>query len=321
MSTEMALALTLLIPSLGGIGIAVLGRSPNTREAVTLVTAITKFVLVISLLQEVLAGRPPTLSLTEVMPGLPLVLEIEPLGMLFGCVASGLWIINSLYSIGYMRGHDEPNQTRFYICFAIAIASTMGIAFAGNMFTLFIFYEILTLSTYPLVAHKQNAEARSGARIYLGLLIGTSIGFQLVAIIWTWFAAGTLDFTVGGILRDKIDPTFLPFLLALYMFGIGKAALMPFHRWLPSAMVAPTPVSALLHAVAVVKVGVFAVMKVAVYIFGIDLLFTTGISVPLMYVAAATILGDGRVALILDVDALVTTSRRKAPRIEKRMAV
>ena len=120
MSTEMALALTLLIPSLGGIGIAVLGRSPNTREAVTLVTAITLFLLVISLLQEVLAGGRPTLSLTEVMPGLPLVLEIEPLGMLFGCVASGLWIINSLYSIGYMRGHDEPNQTRFYICFAIA---------------------------------------------------------------------------------------------------------------------------------------------------------------------------------------------------------
>ena len=300
MSTEMALALTLLIPSLGGIGIAVLGRSPNTREAVTLVTAITLFVLVISLLQEVLAGGRPTLSLTEVMPGLPLVLEIEPLGMLFGCVASGLWIINSLYSIGYMRGHDEPNQTRFYICFAIAIASTMGIAFAGNMFTLFIFYEILTLSTYPLVAHKQNAEARSGARIYLGLLIGTSIGFQLVAIIWTWFAAGTLDFTVGGILRDKIDPTFLPFLLALYMFGIGKAALMPFHRWLPSAMVAPTPVSALLHAVAVVKAGVFTVLKVVIYIFGIDLLADTGASTWLIWVASFTLLAASLVAMSKD---------------------
>jgi multicomponent Na+:H+ antiporter subunit D len=300
MSTEMALALTLLIPSLGGIGIALMGRSPNARETVTLATAVLLFVVVIGLLQDVLAGGVPRLSLIEVMPGLPLVLEIEPLGMLFGCVASGLWIINSLYSIGYMRGHDEPNQTRFYICFAIAIASAMGIAFAGNMFTLFIFYEILTLSTYPLVAHKENAEARSGARIYLGLLIGTSIGFQLVAIIWTWFAAGTLDFAAGGILRGKIDPTMLPFLLALYMFGIGKAALMPFHRWLPSAMVAPTPVSALLHAVAVVKAGVFTVLKVIVYIFGIDLLADTGASTWLIWVVSFTLLAASLVAITKD---------------------
>jgi multicomponent Na+:H+ antiporter subunit D len=300
MSTEMALALTLLIPSLGGIGIALMDRSPNAREAVTLGTSVILFVVVVGLLQDVLAGGRPTLSLIEVIPGLSLVLEIEPLGMLFGCVASGLWIINSLYSIGYMRGHDEPNQTRFYICFAIAIASAMGIAFAGNMFTLFIFYEILTLSTYPLVAHKQNAEARSGARIYLGLLIGTSIGFQLVAIIWTWFTAGTLDFVAGGILRDKIDPTLLPFLLALYMFGIGKAALMPFHRWLPSAMVAPTPVSALLHAVAVVKAGVFTVLKVVVYIFGIDLLADTGASTWLIWVASFTLLAASLVAMTKD---------------------
>ena len=300
MSTEMALALTLLIPSLGGIGIALMGRSPNAREAVTLVTGVALFAVVIGLLQEVAAGGRPTLSLFEVMPGLPLVFEIEPLGMLFGCVASGLWIINSLYSIGYMRGGNEQKQTRFFICFAIAIASSMGIAFAGNMFTLFIFYEILTLSTYPLVAHKETAEARSGARIYLGLLIGTSIGFQLVAIIWTWFAAGTLDFAVGGILRGKIDPMMLPFLLALYMFGTGKAALMPFHRWLPAAMVAPTPVSALLHAVAVVKAGVFTVLKVVIYIFGIDLLADTGASTWLIWVASFTLLAASLVAMSKD---------------------
>ena len=132
--------------------------------------------------------------------------------------------------------------------------------------------EILTLSTYPLVTHKGTPEAKAGGRRYLGLLIGTSIGFQLIAIIWTWFLTGTLDFTPGGILSGKIEPTILPFLLALYMFGIGKAALMPFHSWLPAAMVAPTPVSALLHAVAVVKAGVFTVLKVIVYIFGIDFL-------------------------------------------------
>ncbi len=300
MSTGIALALTLLIPSFGGVAIALSGRHPNLRETATLATAIALVLVVFDLLQAVAAGGRPVLSLIEVIPGLPLRFEIEPLGMLFGCVASSLWIVNSLYSIGYMRGNNEHKQTRFYICFAIAIGSAMGIAFAGNMFTLFVFYEILTLSTYPLVAHKENDEARAGARVYIGLLIGTSIGFQLVAIVWTWFAAGTLDFTPGGILTGKVDPLLLPFLLALYMFGIGKAALMPFHRWLPSAMVAPTPVSALLHAVAVVKAGVFTVLKVVIYIFGIDLLADTGASDWLVWVAGFTLLAASLVAISKD---------------------
>ena len=300
MSPSFLLAATLLLPLLGGVFVALTGSRPNLREAVTLVTAGLLAFTVYALLQDVLAGGRPAVTLIEVVPGLPLVLEVEPLGMLFACVAGGLWIVNSLYSIGYMRGNDEKHQTRFYVCFTIAIASAMGIAFAGNMFTLFIFYEALTLSTYPLVAHKQTPEAKQGARIYLGLLIGTSIGFQLVAIIWTWMVAGTIDFTAGGILRDKIDPTLLPFLLALYMFGIGKAALMPFHRWLPSAMVAPTPVSALLHAVAVVKAGVFTVLKVVVYIFGIDLLAETGAANWLMFAASFTLLTASVIALTND---------------------
>ena len=295
-----ALALTLLIPALGGIGVAAAGRYPNIRETVTLLAAVLLFIVVLGLLRDVSSGVRPSLTLIEVVPGLVMRFEIEPLGMLFGCVASGLWIINSIYSFGYMRGNAEQRQTRFYICFTIAIASTMGIAFAGNMFTLFIFYEILTLSTYPLVAHKENAEARAGARVYIGLLVGTSIGFQLIAIIWTWFAAGTLDFKPGGILAGRIEPTMLPFLLALYMFGIGKAALMPFHRWLPAAMVAPTPVSALLHAVAVVKAGVFTVLKVVVYIFGIDLLADTGASTWLIWVASFTLLTASLVAMSKD---------------------
>lgn len=300
MTTPMMLAATLALPLIGAVLIALAGSRPNLREAMTLGTAVLLAAVVFTLLQDVLAGGRPEVFLIEVAPGLPLALSVEPLGMLFACVASGLWIVNSLYSIGYMRGNHEHKQTRFYICFAIAISSAMGIAFAGNMFTLFIFYETLTLSTYPLVAHKETEEAKRGARIYLGLLIGTSIGFQMVAIIWTWIVAGTLDFTAGGILRGQIDPTLLPFLLALYMFGIGKAALMPFHRWLPSAMVAPTPVSALLHAVAVVKAGVFTVLKVVIYIFGIDLLAETGASHWLIGVASFTLLAASVVALTKD---------------------
>lgn len=300
MSAETAILATLFLPLLGMVLIALTGKSPNLREAVTLVTAVVLFAIVLSLLSDVFEGARPSVELIEVIPGLALSFTVEPLGMLFACIASGLWIVNSLYSIGYMRGNDEKKQTRFYMCFTVAISSAMGIAFAGNMFTLFVFYEVLTLSTYPLVAHKETEEAKRGARIYLGILIGTSIGLQLAAIIWTWIAAGTLDFTAGGILSGKVDPVLLPFLLALYMFGIGKAALMPFHRWLPSAMVAPTPVSALLHAVAVVKAGVFTVLKVVVYIFGIDLLAETGAANWLIWVASFTLLAASLVAMSKD---------------------
>jgi multicomponent Na+:H+ antiporter subunit D len=199
-----------------------------------------------------------------------------------------------------MRGNREQNQTRFYLLFAIAIASAVAIAFAGNLLTLFVCYEVLTISTYPLVTHKGNEAALRGGRTYLGLLLGTSIGFLLPAILLTWWSAGTLTFTPGGVFGADADPFWLALLLALYMFGIGKAALMPFHRWLPAAMVAPTPVSALLHAVAVVKAGVFSVMKILVYVFGIDLLDVSGASTWLSWAAAITLLSASLVAMTKD---------------------
>ena len=199
-----------------------------------------------------------------------------------------------------MRAHHEGHQTRFFACFAIAIFAVMGAAFSQNLFALFLFYEVLTFSTYPLVTHHGDDKARRGGRTYLGILLFTSVSFLLLAIGWTWVLAGTLDFQEGGILTGKATPTVLGVLLALYAFGTGKAALMPFHRWLPAAMVAPTPVSALLHAVAVVKVGVFTVMKISVYTFGTGLLQDTGISLWLMYVAGATILLASLVALTKD---------------------
>jgi multicomponent Na+:H+ antiporter subunit D len=256
--------------------------------------------VVLSLLPEVIAGRYPTATPIEILPGLPISFTVEPLGMLFALVASGLWIITSIYSIGYMRGNSEHKQTRFYTCFAIALSSAMGVSFAGNALTLFLFYEVLTLSTYPLVIHHETPEAIRAGRTYLGILIGTSIALLLTGIIATWFVAGTLDFRAGGILAGKADGPLVGLLLFLYAFGIGKAALMPIHRWLPAAMVAPTPVSALLHAVAVVKAGVFSVVKVLVYIFGIDLLAKTAEAQWLIYVAGATIVIASLIALRQD---------------------
>ena len=300
MNSETILPLALFIPLLSAFFIAINDGRPDWREGATLLGSLLLLGVVFSLLPAVATGARPTVDLLEFAPGLPLRLSVEPLGMTFACVAALLWPLNSLYSIGYMRGNQEQHQTRFYICFAIAIASTIGIAFAGNLLTLFIFYEALTLSTYPLVTHKGTEEAKQAGRLYLGILVGTSIGFLLLAIVWTWVVAGTLEFAPGGILAGKIDGPLVNVLLALYMFGIGKAALMPFHRWLPAAMVAPTPVSALLHAVAVVKAGVFSVLKVIVYVFGIDFLKDTGASSWLMWVVALTVLLASFVALTKD---------------------
>ena len=275
-------------------------RRPNLRESVTLIAATLLFGLVVSLAPQVMDGARPTVILAEPFPGLPLALALEPLGLLFALIASFLWLITSVYSIGYMRGHREQHQTRFYAYFAIALAAVMGVAFAGNMLTLFVFYEVLTLSTYPLVTHAGTDQARRAGRVYLGLLLGTSIVFLLLAIAWTWSLAGTTDFTPGGILSGTAPAATLGLLLTLYVFGVGKAALMPFHRWLPAAMVAPTPVSALLHAVAVVKAGVFTILKVSVYLFGSGLMITLVASHWLQYVAAATILLASLVAMRQD---------------------
>jgi len=208
--------------------------------------------------------------------------------------------VTSVYSIGYMRSHREWRQTSFYSYFAVALGSAMGIAFAGNLFTLFIFYELLTLSTYPLVTHAGDDAAREGGRMYLGYLLGTSVILLLLALVWTWSLTGTLDFRTGGILEGVVTPATASILLVLFIFGIGKAAVIPFHLWLPAAMVAPTPVSALLHAVAVVKAGVFTVLKVVIYIFGIDFLAAVPATQWLMYVAAATILLAALMALRQD---------------------
>ena len=277
MKVDQLILAILILPVAGAVGIALSRRSPNLREGITLLTAMLLFIGVVQLLEPVMAGAFPSLTLLAPLPGLPIAFRVEPLGMLFALIASGLWIVNSIYSIGYMRKNNEKHQTRFYVCFALAIGSALAIAFAANLLTLFLFYEVLTLITYPLVTHAGSEKAKKGGRVYLGILMGTSVLFLLPAVIYTWHVAGTTDFRPGGILPADLAPSTVAVLLALFMFGIGKAALMPFHRWLPAAMVAPTPVSALLHAVAVVMAGVFTVIKVIVYIFGLDILAgTTG---------------------------------------------
>jgi multicomponent Na+:H+ antiporter subunit D len=294
------LALIPLVPLLAFAGILICSKSPNLRESVTIISGVILFALVYNLYQHASWNNPAILTLAEPFPGLSLAFTSEPLGLLFALVASFLWPVTTLYAIGYMRSHNEQNQNRFYAAFAISIAAVMGIALAANMLTLFLFYEILTLATYPLVTHAGNAKARHAGRIYLGILLSTSVAFLLLAMAWTWHLSGSLTFTVNGVFDENTDPALLSILLVLYVFGTGKAALMPFHRWLPAAMVAPTPVSALLHAVAVVKAGVFTILKVSVYIFGIDTISQLAVSDWLAALAALTILLASLVAMKQD---------------------
>lgn len=305
MTDSMQIWLSLLLPLIAYVLLTLTGKSPNVREGCTLTVATILFLLTCHMASGVFAGERPEWMWGEWLPGFQIAFKVEPLGMLFALVASGLWILTTIYAVGYMRGHNEDHQTRFFGCFAFAIFAAIAAAFAKNLFTLFVAYEVMTISTYPLVTHHGNEEARNGGRVYLGILLSTSIAFFMLAIAWTYSLAGTLEFTLGGILAEpvadeKISTVGLGLLLALFAFGIGKAALMPFHRWLPAAMVAPTPVSALLHAVAVVKVGVFSVLKVVVYIFGLDLLTDSGVNLWLAYVAGFSLVVASLVAMTKD---------------------
>ncbi len=290
----------MLVPLIGAVIISRLGRWPNIREAVTLITATILIGVVYRTYHNLQAGETGKLILAEPVPGLTIAFSVEPLGMLFAVVASLLWLVTSIYAIGYMRGHHEKNQTRFFTTFAVAIAATMGIIFSDNLLTLFLFYELLTISTYPLVVHSGTARARRSGRVYLGILMGTSIALMLPAIIVIWSQVGTLDFTAKGVMAGKVSPAWAMPLYLLFILGIGKAAVMPLHKWLPAAMVAPTPVSALLHAVAVVKAGVFSILKVTIYIFGPDFITSTGAGLWIIWLPTITILLASFIAMTRD---------------------
>jgi len=280
--------------------IGVSGRMPNLREFWTITASVIKFSIVASMLPVILDGKVIEYTLLTVVPGLDIRFKVDSLGIFFALMASFLWIITSFYSIGYVRSLNEHAQTRYFMCFAVSLSSVLGIAFSANLFTLFIFYEALTLITYPLVIHKQTPEAARNAKIYLTYLLGTSIAFLLSAIFITYYISGTLDFSNNGILSGKGSDALLIGIFILFMAGITKAAMIPLHAWLPAAMVAPTPVSALLHAVAVVKAGVFVVLKVVLHVFGIDLLSQLGIGTVFPYIASFTIITASIIALMQD---------------------
>ena len=300
-TTSIIPVLACLASLLAVLPIVLLRSKPNLREGATFVAAFLKFGLVVSMVPTILAGTTISYTLWEIVPNLTIGFRVDGLGMLFGLVASSLWIVTSLYSIGYMRGLKEHSQTRFYSFFAISLSATIGVAFAANLFTLYLFYEMLSLATYPLVTHHQDKEARTGGRTYLTYLLTTSVGFVLPAMIFVFVKSGSsMEFSSEGFLSGHISSTEALVILLLFTFGFAKSGLMPFHSWLPGAMVAPTPVSALLHAVAVVKVGVFCILRVYTGVFGTDYLQSLDLGVIVAWIAAFTIIVSSLIALTQD---------------------
>ena len=293
--------LAVLVSAIGAFLIIGTGeRRPNLREFWSIAAGVLQLAFVVSMFPEVLAGRTPHCALFKILPGFELAFRVDAFGLLFASGASLLWIATSFYSIGYMRSLKEHAQTRYFACFALALSATMGVAFSANLFTLFLFYEGLTLTTYPLVAHKETAEAKAGARKYVIYLLGAAKVFLLAAIILTYNVTGTLEFRKGGIFSDAQltgQPLLLLMIFALFLFGFAKNALMPLHSWLPAAMVAPTPVSALLHAVAVVKTGVFSTLRVFLFVFGPYAMRELGADQLALIAASVTILAGSLLAL------------------------
>ena len=300
--------LSFVIPLIGVLGIVWAGeRHKNLRETCTFIAAFAQAAVVLSMIPEVLAGAIFEYQIWQVFTNVPLLLRVDGPGLLFASVASVLWIATTVYAIGYMRGLHEHAQTRFYSFFAISLSATMGVAFSANLLTIYFFYEMLSVSTFPLVTHMQDKSARTGGRTYLGYLLFTSLCLLLPALSWcyVWLEGGqiTMDFLadtgkVGN--SGTFGPTSQIILLILFTFGFAKAGIMPLHSWLPGAMVAPTPVSALLHAVAVVKVGVFCLYRVYADVFGFEVLRSLDGEDWMIALACATILISSLIALSQD---------------------
>ncbi|MCK4458790.1 MAG: monovalent cation/H+ antiporter subunit D family protein [Methanosarcinales archaeon] len=292
--------LAVLVSMIASVLILAFGKYPNIREGWTFVAAFIKFGLVISMLPMILKGTVITCTVVEMLPNLPIAFKVDAFGILFAITSSFLWIFVSSYSIGYMRSLNEHAQTRYFFCFAIALSSAVGIAFSANLITLFLFYELLTISTYPLVAHIETPEAISSGRKYLTYLMIAGISL-LFSILVVYHHTGTTEFSFSGIAgMDAIPQTTLVILFITFMIGCAKAAFMPLHAWLPAAMIAPTPVSALLHAVAVVKAGVFTAVRVILYVFGVDLMQESGIWLYMAYFVSITIILASIYALMQD---------------------
>ncbi len=292
--------LTVAVSLVAAVLIVATRRWPDIREGVSVMAGIVKFGLVLTMVPTVLDGKTIQYTLVAIASEVPVVaFRVDALGLLFAATASFLWILTTFYSIGYMRSLNEHAQTRYYFCFALTMSATMGVAFSSNLVTLYLFYELISFATYPLVAHKETDEAFDKGNKYVFYLLMTSKGL-LLATFLSYALSGTFDFKPNGVFPSDADRTLLTLTYFLFLIGIGKAAIMPFHAWLPAAMIAPTPVSALLHAVAVVNTGIFCILRIMFHVFGVELMRELNLGVITAVIASITIIMASLYALTRD---------------------
>ncbi len=294
----MKLLLPLLIPLIGAAAVALLRDRPRVRDSAAILAGVAQITAILVMVPDILDGHRETFSIAPFLPDAPIALRGDPLGMLLLLTASPLWLLTTIYSIGYLRGWTA-SLSRFHVLVAITISATAGVAFSANLITLYLFYEAMTIATYPLVTFTGTQEGAAGGRRYLSYQLGTGIALFLPAVVLTYTQTGSFALTPGGIFGA--EPTgWLPILTyVLFLFGIAKAAILPAHAWLPAAMVAPVPVSALLHSVAVVNVGVFALFRVMLDVFGQDAIASLGLGRLTLIATSVTILVASLVALRL----------------------
>jgi len=300
---DLRLLFAILAPLLGAGLVMAGGKRPNLRETCSFLAAAALFGLTVSMIPDIKGGRELYCCLFHLLPGLSIALRADALSMIFAVSASFLWVVTVVYSAGYMRGLKEQAQTRFNTCFALALFGAMGCAFSDNLLTLYLFYEIVSVCTYPLVAHHQDEEGYEGGRKYLIYLTTTAKGLILPAMALIYVLTGNLDFANNihsGILPADVHRGIVIALYVCCLLGFAKNGVMPLHHWLPGAMVAPTPVSALLHAVAVVKVGVFSTVRVMLYVFGVDRMDALHLGLPTAYFVSFTIVVASIIALSKD---------------------
>jgi multicomponent Na+:H+ antiporter subunit D len=290
-----------LLPAALAVPLILLSRRrPALRDTWSVLAALAQTAVVLAMLPGAATGAVLTWHPVDLVPGIPLLLRADRLGTFFAAVASALWVLTTIYSIGYVRAVDERSQTRYFAAFAVCLLATAGLALAGNLLTFVVFFEMLTVAAYPLVVHKGTPEAGAAGRVYLAYTL-TGGAALLGAVVWTHAVAGRLDFVAGGLLPAGTPAAVVWGLFLLFLVGCGvKAAIVPLHAWLPIAMIAPTPVSALLHAVAVVKAGVFGIVRVTGFVLGPDLLASSGAATLLAALALVTILAGSLVALAQD---------------------
>ena len=306
---QVLMIFAIMLPFITAAGINLFAANKNLREAWQVICATGLIFMTGYIYYNFMHELDAVAGIINILPGIGINFEVEPLGIIYAGLASMLWLFSIIYSAGYLRFKNDVKQTRFFIYFALSIGASIGLAFSSNLISAFIFYELLTLVTFPLVTHNGTAEAKQAGRSYLICLLGGSIAFMLPAIVAVYALSGSVDFIAGGIIfKPDVSHNALMLVFLLFLFGAAKAAIIPMHGWLPKAMVAPAPVSALLHAVAVVTGGVFIIAKVIIYVFGADNIeFASILKEILIYITMATIVISGIMALF-------------QPQIKKRLA-